>query len=187
MPILALLPGTSPRHIIRGAVESGATRMHSDTRVPVDDQYAAAVGKAVYVFAYYEWSIIWVLECMDPGFVHRYARGTALTSGQVHQELERQVHRLGADYSGVLKLQLQELCEVFGDCVRLRNALIHAHPSTAPDGAQILMYQTDTSKALHDVKWPINEVMTAISWFDKAAGDVSPILEKLLSRRMPAA
>ncbi|MBU2739378.1 hypothetical protein [Acidithiobacillus concretivorus] len=42
---------------------------HSSTRVPVDDSYAALVGKAVYVFAYYEWTIIYVIDYLQSGFV----------------------------------------------------------------------------------------------------------------------
>jgi len=57
--------------------------LHSTTRVPVDDEYAALVGKAVYVFAYYEWAIIYIVEFLRSGFVAEYSRGSPLTSGAV--------------------------------------------------------------------------------------------------------
>ena len=36
--------------------------LHTSTRVPVDDSYAALVGKAIYVFAYYELTIIFIIN-----------------------------------------------------------------------------------------------------------------------------
>jgi hypothetical protein len=38
-------------------------------RVPYDPDYNALVGTAVYVFAYYEWAAIYIIEQFKPGFV----------------------------------------------------------------------------------------------------------------------
>ena len=59
--------------------------LYITTRVPVEDTYAALVGKAVYVFAYYEWTIIWIVESLCRGFVAEYSRGKPLVSGAVEK------------------------------------------------------------------------------------------------------
>ncbi len=38
-------------------------------RVPFDPNYTALVGTAVYVFAYYEWAVIYLIQQFKPGFV----------------------------------------------------------------------------------------------------------------------
>ena len=65
---------------------------HPSTRVPIDDAYAALVGKAVYVFAYYEWTIIYAIEYLQRGFVSKYSRGGSMTSGNVRQELQKTIN-----------------------------------------------------------------------------------------------
>ena len=45
-----------------------------NTRVPFDDDYVKLVGTAVYLFSYYEWAIIYVVERLQPGFLPEYCR-----------------------------------------------------------------------------------------------------------------
>ncbi len=121
--------------------------LHTTTRVPVDASYAALVGKAVYVFAYYEWTIIWILEFLHPGFLGRYCRGDPMTSGNVRQELQRVIDDPTTEFTGITKQSLQDCCAEFEHLIVRRNALIHAHPCTDTDGSQILAYQTKTTKS----------------------------------------
>lgn len=60
-----------------------AIELHRTTRTPIDDQYVCLVGKAVYLFAYYEWTIIYIIEQLEKGFVGEYSRGKPMTSGKV--------------------------------------------------------------------------------------------------------
>ena len=55
-----------------------------NTRVPLDDDYVKLVERAVYLFSYYEWAIIYVVERLEPGFVGEYCRKhwRGMTSGQ---------------------------------------------------------------------------------------------------------
>ena len=39
-----------------------------NTRVPFNDDYVKLVGTAVYLFSYYEWAIIYIVERLEPGF-----------------------------------------------------------------------------------------------------------------------
>ena len=152
---------------------------HSSTRVPVDDSYAALVGKAVYVFAYYEWTIIYSIEYLQSGFVHKYSRGSSMTSGAVSQELQKTVSSPLVSFAKVSQAELQACCDDFERLIVKRNALIHAHPVTDSDGSKILAYQTKTTKSLPDMKWSRTEVETIIQEFDAAACRAGTILDRL--------
>jgi hypothetical protein len=152
---------------------------HSSTRVPVDDSYAALVGKAVYVFAYYEWTIIYVIEYLRSGFVSKYSRGGSMTSGNVRQELQDTMNSPQVSFAKVSKAELQACCDEFERLIVKRNALIHAHPITDSDGSQILAYQTKITKPLPDMKWPKADVESIIREFDAAACIAGALLDRL--------
>ena len=150
------------------------------TRVPYDPQYTALVGKAVYVFAYYEWAVIYLIEQFKPGFVNRYCRGAPMTSGGVKKELEGVVNSHGTILSNVSRPELEACVMRFSALVKKRNALIHAHPITDRDGSQILNYQARVDRPLPDMKWPVSEVEAAITEFDSAACEANALLHRLL-------
>jgi hypothetical protein len=153
--------------------------LHTSTRVPVHDAYATLVGKAVYVFAYYEWGIIWAMEFLEPGFVQRYSRQQVMTSGTVARELQRIIASPATSFAKVSRADLEALCDEFLLLIEKRNALIHAHPMMDTDGAQILGYQTKVTKPLPDMKWPKAEVEAIIATFDAAACGAGVILDRL--------
>lgn len=154
---------------------------HLTTRVPVDDSYVALVGKAVYIFAYYEWTIIYTIEYLQSGFVQKYSRDTSMTSGGVHKELQKTIDSLVTSFANVSKAELQARSNEFEKLIVKRNALIHAHPITDSDGSQILAYQTKITKPLPDMKWPKTEVEAIIQEFDAAACDAGALLDRLRS------
>ena len=67
---------------------------HTTTRIPVNDEYAATVGKAVYLFAYYEWTIIYIIDYLKSGFVTEYSRpqNRPMTSGAVKEKLREVIN-----------------------------------------------------------------------------------------------
>jgi hypothetical protein len=150
------------------------------TRVPFDPDYTALVGRAVYVFAYYEWSVIYLIEQFKSGFVARYCRGAPMTSGQVRKELEAITGDAAIVYTKVSKADLQAACSRFADLIEKRNALIHAHPITDSDGSQILNYQARADRPLPDMKWPVASVHDVLEKFDAAACDTNDLLHRLL-------
>ena len=151
------------------------------TRVPYDPRYTALVGTAVYVFAYYEWAVIYLIQQYRPGFVGRYSRGAAMTSGGVKKELQAVLADPDTAYRAVSKAELQGCLDEFGRLINMRNALIHAHPITDHDGSQMLSYQTAIGRPLSDIKWPVSEVEAAIRAFDSAACSANELLHRLLS------
>ena len=150
------------------------------TRVPYEPSYTALVGTAVYVFAYYEWALIYLIQQFKPGFVGRYSRGKPMTSGGVRAELEAVLADPATVYSKVSKLELQACCTLFAQLIDKRNALIHAHPITDQDGSQILNYQTAPNRPLPDMKWPTASVEAVLGEFDAAACDANALLHRLL-------
>lgn len=152
---------------------------NSITRVPVNDEYVALIGKAVYVFAYYEWSIIWIIEHLKNGFVDEYSRGNPMTSGAVQKSFRTVIENPATSFVNISKQELTDCCNQFHALIIKRNALIHAHPCTDSSGEQILAYQTKLSKPLPDMKWPPTEVERIISEFDVAACNAGEILDKL--------
>jgi len=152
---------------------------HTTTRIPVNDDYAALVGKAVYVFAYYEWTIIWITEHLSAGFVQEYSRESVMTSGRVKMKFEDAIQNLESMPEGVTEEELVECKELFSQLIDKRNALIHAHPCTDNDGSQILAYQTKITKPIPDMKWPVSEVNSIISEFDSAGCIASGLLDRL--------
>lgn len=150
------------------------------TRVPYDANYAALVATAVYVFAYYEWAIIYLIQQYKSGFVARYCHGAPMTSGVVAGKLKAVLADKRTEFLVVSKAELQACLDQFGRLVEKRNALIHAHPITDHDGSQILNYQARSDRPLPDMKWPVAEVEAAIREFDAAACDANALLHRLL-------
>ena len=155
--------------------------MPTSTRVPHDPEYVTLVGTAVYVFAYYEWALIYLIEQFKPGFVHRYSRGSPMTSGHVKDELQRILADTETSYIKIDRAELQACVDEFARLITRRNALIHAHPITDGDGSQILSYQTSVGRPLPDMKWPSSEVSTAIAEFDSAACAANDLLQRHLA------
>ncbi|MGC2460551.1 MAG: hypothetical protein WA446_06175 [Steroidobacteraceae bacterium] len=153
--------------------------LHTTTRVPVDDAYAALVGKAVYVFAYYEWVIIYIIECLHPGFVGRYSRGNPMTSGRVGEELQAVIDDSATSFAKISQQELRSCCSEFERLIAKRNALIHAHPLTDTDDSQILGYQTKISRPIPDMQWPRQELEATVAEFDGVACRALALLDKL--------
>lgn len=153
--------------------------LHSSTRVPVDDAYVALVGKAVYIFAYYEWTIIYIIDYLQSNFVSRYSRDNPMTSGGVRSEFHKTINSQITSFTKVSKAELQNCYAEFDRLIIKRNALIHAHPVTDSDGSQILAYQTKITKPLPDIKWSKTEVESIIHEFDVAACNAGTLLDRL--------
>lgn len=102
-----------------------------------------------------------------------------MTSGNVCQEFQSTINSPLVSFNKVSKMDLQACCDRFADLIVKRNALIHAHPITDSDGAQILAYQTKISKPLPDMKWPRPEVEAIIEELDTSAYHVGTILDRL--------
>lgn len=149
------------------------------TRIPVDDRYVALIGRAVYVFAYYEWTVIYIIEYLSPGFVQEYSRDRVMTSDFVRRRLLTTINEPSVSFAKVPKRELELCCDTFQKLIVDRNALIHAHPITDATGSQILAYQTKISKPLPDMHWSTAEIEAVIHAFDSAACRAGDLLDRL--------
>jgi len=144
--------------------------MEIKIRIPMNDEYITLLGKAVYSFAYYEWTIIYILNHFDNTFVSRYSRGKPLTSGQVLKEFEKIIETNE-------NTELLNCKNDFSTLIDRRNALIHGHPCTSNDGNQVLNYQSSTERKIHDLLWDANTIIDFIHKVDKAEIDAAQLLE----------
>ena len=147
-------------------------------RIPFSDQYVQAVGTAVYAFAYYEWTIIYTIERLEPGFVGEYPRGKPLTSGGVAKRFREALDGWTGNGSAS-RTELENCYRRFKGLIPKRNALIHAHPITDIGGAQILNYQASVKKVISDMKWDEGSVMAFAEEVDAASVEAGRIFEKL--------
>jgi hypothetical protein len=154
---------------------------NTTTRIPVNDDYAAILGKAVYLFAYYEWIIIYIIEYLDKGFVSEYSRPTKrpLTSGSVNVKLKETIAKVDFSTLTVDNADLEQCQQEFENLIDKRNALIHAHPITDKDGSQILAYQARPSKAISDMTWKLSEIESLIKEIDATGVKAGKILDEI--------
>jgi len=148
-------------------------------RVPFDEAYVTLLGRAIYAFAYYEWAIIWIVEHFEPGFVRRYSRGKAMTSMPVARKFKKVLDVPMFVFASVSKQELGAVQSRFEALVHRRNALVHAHPCTDEDGAQILTYQGEVGKPLPDMRWPVGEVEALLIEIDDAACEACNAYDRL--------
>lgn len=102
-------------------------------RVPVEDGYVAALGRAAYVFSSAEWNAVYCCEKLEPGFVQKAVK---LTAGQIADKLVSLMNKRPATAT-----DRQQCIDVAAEFKRLtgrRNDLMHANPGTAPGGEQQL-------------------------------------------------
>ena len=149
------------------------------TRVQINAEYAALLGAAVYVFAYYEWTIVSILNFLEPGFVNEYSRGKPLMSGKLRERFQSSIDKLPIVHKGIDKTQFQSCCKTFEAQINRRNALIHAHPASGHDEQDQLIYQAASTKPITDMHWPTSELKAIVQQFDAAACDAAEVLDRL--------
>ena len=150
-----------------------------NTTVPFDLHYVQSIGKAVYFFAYYEWTMIYIIDRLRPGFVAEYSRGSKMSSGKVRKRFKR-VLREKTVMVAENKPALDICYDEFASLIRRRNALIHAHPITdTPTGEQILNYQGPVSQAIADMKWDSDAVERFAMDVDRANVKASALLAEV--------
>lgn len=117
-------------------------------RIPIDDQYAHALGLAAYCFAVCEWNAVWSAERLQPGYIATI-EPLRKTAGAIAKELVSLVHAIGDP-------TLMSICVPpsleFQRLVHDRNGLLHGKPGTALNGDQRLFR--------HGQEWTIEVIDT---------------------------
>ncbi len=105
--------------------------MKSDRlRVPVDEPYILAIGRATYVFATMEWNAVWCCERMQRNYIGSLRRKTA---GKIAIDLVRLAMPINLGRDGCLGPAIE-----FLRLVEFRNGILHGKPGTSPTGEQRL-------------------------------------------------
>jgi transcriptional regulator with XRE-family HTH domain len=104
----------------------------SRLRVLVEPAYISALGLAIFAFAQLEWAAIWCCERIAPGSINN-------TLPRMAGDLADTLINLVADLPpSSEQVALCATAADFKELVRTRNALLHAKPGSADDGAQRL-------------------------------------------------
>lgn len=147
--------------------------------VPFGPDYVELLGKAVYVFAYYESIIIYLIDVLDPGFLETCCRGKRpLPSSEVGKRFWNAIRSSRETAHDDLKA-LHDCATEFQKLIERRNALVHAHPITDTDGNQILHYQTSVSRSFPDMKWDKRSIKDFLVAADAAVGPAHFLYMKL--------
>ncbi len=105
--------------------------MKAKDLVPLEESYAAALGRAVFIFSRLEWQAVWCCEKINPGCIAPLSKRTA---GGVSKALIKAVE----DAPDAAKQLLEDAAINFAALVEERNGLAHGRPCTAPSGDQRL-------------------------------------------------
>jgi hypothetical protein len=115
--------------------------MTGEFRTPYDSGYVAAIGRAIFLFANYEWTVVHMMEKLRPRFLSKWKFAkNPMTAGRLGEKFEKAVNE-SSDLAPPLTSSLKEAARAFIEFVDERNELVHAHVYSEPDGRQQLIYQ----------------------------------------------
>jgi hypothetical protein len=105
-----------------------------------------------------------MLEKLKPGFINE-CNETGMTAGTIARRFSEILKESANTLSPDHHLKLSQVQQNFARLAKVRNQLLHAHPGTAPGGAQQLFY----SRGSHgQMEWPMQEVEQAAIDFENA-------------------
>jgi hypothetical protein len=115
--------------------------MTDEFRTPYDSGYVAAIGRAIFIFANSEWTVVHAMEKLRPGVLNkwRFAKNP-MTAGRLGKKFEKTVTE-SSDLTPPLTSRLKEAARAFIEFVDERNELVHSHVYSEPDRRQQLIYQ----------------------------------------------
>ncbi len=115
--------------------------MAGEFRTPYDSGYVAAIGRAIFIFANYEWTVVHTTEKLRPGFLNkwRFAK-RPMTAGKVATKFTNAVNKSN-NLVRPFASNLNEASRAFMELASERNELVHSHLYSEPDGRQQLIYQ----------------------------------------------
>lgn len=134
--------------------------------VPIQPDYASALGLAIFCFAQLEWHAIWCCERIEPGSLNELEERTA---GQVADTLLHLVRDLGETAA---EQDLKAAAADFHALVGTRNNLVHAKPGISIAGEQALYRHGD--------QWLLSELESVADAFAVCSADLEKALQALL-------
>jgi hypothetical protein len=144
-------------------------------RIPVAPEYAKALGHAVYSFCYLEWGVVWIIQCLEPGYIHDIQ---GFTAGKFAKHLTGRV-KAPASLETNLRARLEKFAAQFTDLVKDRNALVHGNPFTADGGEQRLGYSGRKGR----VDWTLSDIINLTRRFEAASIEAGDLLRGHLLKK----
>ena len=141
-------------------------------RIPVAEDFAKAIGHAVYSFCYLEWGVVWIIQCLEPGYIHNIQ---GLTAGRFAEHLTRRID-VATTVEGSLKIRLKAFAAQFKELVKRRNELVHGNPFTADGGEQRLGYSGKKGR----VDWTLADIIDVTRSFENASVEAGELLHGYL-------
>ena len=131
-------------------------------RIPIDEKYLLAIGRATYNFTYLEKIIVDIIaKISNEGHAVIPAKATA---GTICKKLEQLIPTSHAD----IQAELSSIHSSFKNAIdNNRNKLLHAHPYTSIDGEQQIGYP--------DKDWTTESIYQAAKEFELIAIDGSKL------------
>lgn len=129
------------------------------SRIPADEQYLAALGRAFYNFTYLEWIIISTIARLSAAGHGAVPWGRSAAA--VARALLDAINGAEPPLDELLRRSLLRVHQEFHAAIKTRNRLLHAHPFTNVDGEQRL-------SARHR-EWTMEDVDAAARQFEEAA------------------
>jgi hypothetical protein len=109
------------------------------TRIPFDAKYTGLLGQALYFFSYYEWTVIYIIERIEPGFVHEYSRGKPpWTSGSLKNKFKEVIRNFPRNFDQSLKDDIPRIIQSTLQTQRLLNPLATHLPDMRNPGREEL-------------------------------------------------
>ncbi len=143
------------------------------SRIPADEQYLAALGRAFYNFTYLEWTVISTIARLDPRGFEAVPQGQS--ARYIARALAQALERADPPVDAKLSRQLREVQVRYLAAIRTRNQLLHAHPFTDHDGAQQL--------SANHTPWTTEGVQSAAQEFEEAALFTNGVFHGALTAR----
>jgi hypothetical protein len=139
-------------------------------RIPVAQDYALALGRACYIFAYLEACVIRCIEMFEPGY-QASIRQRKMTAGQIAFDFVKLAER--GPVPEEVAARIVAAAAQFDVLVDMRNDLLHGRPRMAPGGEQRLYRLAPDG---HEVDWTLDEIQEAANAFEFCAMEVTAIL-----------
>ena len=163
--------------ILPSALSSSVGRflMTYQSRIIADSNYLQALGQAFYNFTYLEWIVIWTIVKLSHNGFESIPKGQP--ASYIAKALTQAIKVTKPPLSANLRQNLIKFDESYRKAIKMRNKLLHAHPYTAPGGAQQL--------GGGGYVWPIEDVNVAAQFFEDTAIIGNQIFHNDLSKERP--
>jgi hypothetical protein len=134
-------------------------------RTPLNLDYAASIGLAIYCFASLEWTAVSICDRIRPGSIDELEDRTA---GRVADTL---LHLVRTLEQSPKQRDLQSVAEDFKFLVGTRNNLVHAKPGITTDGEQRLFRHGD--------QWTMEELEGVADAFARCSDRLTSATQRL--------